>query len=354
MAVTRYTAAEADVDLVAGDLVRLWSGNLHSMAGEGPAKLDWYYRASPNGRARVVVLRAHGDSGDALVGCEGIGFRRVWCGERTLRAALLADLAVDGPHRTMFPALTLVREARSVAAGAADFQYGFPNDRAVGLFKRLGYPVLGTMVRYARVLRFAPYLAQRVGVPALARLGGGLLDLGDAALRGPPRMWAAARHRLAFLPGPDPRFNQLFEEARRRYRVIGERGSDFLRWRFFARPGPVSLAALLRRSDGALRAYAVVTQPDRTAHLSDFLGASEPELRALFALLLPSLAARGCASASVRFLGDRSIPRVLARCGFRRRDAERAVVLDAGEVATLAATLRDTESFYLTDADEDA
>jgi len=348
----RYSAEEREVDAVGDDLIRLWSGNLESMGADAPAKLDWYYRSSPYGRGRAVVLRAHGGAGDAVVGCQGIGFRRVRCDGRALRAALIADLAVERPHRGLFPALALVRRTREVAADAADFQYGFPNQLAVGPFRRSGYRDLGTMVRYARVLRHAPYLGRAIRARSLARAGGAVLDAVDGALRAVPRLAAAIRYRLDAAAAPDGRFDALFEEACRGHRVIGERGSDFLRWRFFGGRGAAELETLVRRGDGALRAYAVVRRQGDAAHLADFLAASEAELEALLRMLLAALRVRGCSSVSVRFLGTWRVVRLLERLRFRRREATRTVVFDAADPA-VAALLGEAEGLYLTDADED-
>lgn len=349
----RYVAEERDVDHAAADLVRLWGNSLASAGGDLHAKLDWFYRAAPAGPARAVLLTAiDGDDG-TVVGCEGIGFRRVWLGDRVLRAALLADLAVDPGHRTLLPALMLVRKTRETAASSAEFQYGFPNRKALGVFQRIGYRPLGTMARNVRVLRFGPYLARRVRLPLLSTLGGAVLDVAGAMLRALPLLRASAGFRLAFPSGPDERFDALFDVARTRYGVIADRGRDFLRWRFFAGQGRAELATLERRGDRALRAYAVVTRRDGVAHLSDFLAASDPELEALFALLAPVLRDRGCVSASVRFLGTARVRSLLERSGFRLRGADRTVVIDAGGDPALAAMIADVENHYLTDADED-
>jgi hypothetical protein len=153
--VTAYDAEERDLDAVAEEMAQIWSRNLETI-GEGvPAKVDWFYRSSPTGPGRVVMLRS---SCDGLVGCQGIGVRRVLLGDRALRAALLADLAVDLGHRTLHPALTLVRRTREVPSGVSDYQYGFPDKNAAALFARVGYHRLGHMTRYARVLRTRPYL----------------------------------------------------------------------------------------------------------------------------------------------------------------------------------------------------
>jgi len=349
----RYVAEERDLDHAAADMVRLWATSLVSAGGDLQAKLDWFYRAAPGGPARAMLLTVFDGDAGTVVGCEGIGFRRVWLGDRVLRAALLADLAVDPGHRTLLPALLLVRRARETAASSAEFQYGFPNRKAIGVFQRVGYRPLGTMARSVRVLRFGPYLARRVRLPLLSSLGGVVLDGAASILRALPRLRASAGFRLSFPSGPDERFDALFEDARSRYGVIADRGRDFLRWRFFAGQGRADLAALERRGDGALRAYAVVTRRDGMAHLSDFLAASDRELEALLALLLPVLRAQGCTAASVRFLGTARVRRLLERSGFRLRDADRTVVIDAGGDPALAAVIADVENHYLTDADED-
>jgi hypothetical protein len=352
MRATRYAADESDVDSVADDLVRLWSQNLTSMGGDAHGKLDWYYRSSPNGRGKAIVLRAHAEREAAIVGCQGIGFRRMRCGDRSLRAALLGDLAVDTQHRRLFATLELARRTHAVAEGAADFQYGFPNHLAIGLFQRLGYQTVGNMVRYVRVLRYSPYLASLVRPRALAAISGRVLDVGDAALGAVHRVRAATRYRLSYTTVPDGRWDILFEEASRAHRAIADRGRDFLRWRFFVRCPTSQLAVLLRRRDSALRGYAVLTPRGGTAHISDFLAASDPELEALLWLLAPSLRARGFSSVSVRFLGTKRVVRLLLRCRFRRRDADRGVVAAAADPSVVA-TITDTEGLYLTDADED-
>ena len=349
----RYVAEERDVDHAAADMVRLWGNSLASAGGDLHAKLDWFYRSAPTGPARAMLLTVFDGGEGTVVGCEGIGFRRVWMGDRVLRAALLADLAIDPGHRTLLPALMLVRKTRETAASSAEFQYGFPNRKALGVFQRNGYRPLGTMARSVRVLRFGPYLARRIRFPLLSNLGGAVLDGAGAILRALPRLRASAGFRLAFPSGPDERFDSLFDVARTRYGVIAERGRDFLRWRFLAGQGGAELATLERRGDGALRAYAVVTRRDGVAHLSDFLAASDPELEALLALLVPMLRAQGCASASVRFLGTARVRQLLERSGFRLRDADRTVVIDAGGDPALAAVIADVENHYLTDADED-
>jgi hypothetical protein len=272
-----------------------------------------------------------------------------------LRSALLADLVVEPAHRTLFPVLTLVRRAREIAAGSADYQYSFPNARALPVLQRVGYRVLGRMARRVAVLRAAPYVERRVPIPAVARISGAVLDAAVGAVRHRGRSRAAAGMRVELAQAPDDRIDSVYQEARSRYPLLAERTAAFLRWRFPGTCRPVDFAVATGRADGAPRAYAVITRAGSVAHLSDFLGAGDPDLEALLRLLAPVLRSRGFASASARFLGTGRVQRVLESCGFRRRDEDRAVVLDvSGCPAPLARVLLDAESHYLTDADEDA
>jgi hypothetical protein len=352
---TGYAAEERTPEEASADLLSLWSRNLHSLGDGGPAKLEGFYRTAPAGPGRAVLLLARVGGVATPVGCQGVGFRRVAFGERVLRAALLADLVVDPGHRTLFPVLTLVRRAREIAAADADFQYGFPNSRALPVLQRAGYRVLGRMARHAAVLRAGPYLERRVGVRALARAGGAVVDVAGALARRAGRRRAAVALRIELVPAPDDRVDAVYRDARGRYPLLPERSAAFLRWRFLAPGRPVEMAIATRIADGAPRAYAVIARDGYVAHLRDFLGATGSDLEALLLLLLPLLRSLGLTSASASFLGVSRVNGILASCGFRPRDAERAVILDAsGCPEPLARVLLDAGNHYLTDADEDA
>jgi len=349
----RYLAEEGDVDALASTMTRLWAENLGSAAGDLDEKLDWYYRRAPTGPGRVVALRLRAGDGGAgpgeVVGCLGIGARRVYTGGTVERAALLADLVVDRPHRTLLPAMMLARGARAFAARGTDFQYGFPNQSAVGLFERIGYERLGNMARYVRVLRFAPYVARRLAHPSLARLAGAALDVAARVLDVPSWFRAAGGYRLDWPEAPDASFDRLFATARGQYPMIADRGREFLAWRFFSRLADrPRLCTLRRRLDGELGAYAVIHRVGDVAHLADFLASSAATQIALVRAVLPVLAAEGCTSVSVRYLGPSIVADVLGRCGFRLRDATRAVVFTAADGRPAP-----RGDFYLTDADED-
>ena len=377
----RYDVFAREPERVADDLCRLWRENL-ALRTTPEAHFQWLYREAPDPPSRVFLLAAEaepaGPSGtsspacDDVVGTSGFSIRRFQLGGTDVRAAVCGDLVVSRAHRSLLPALRLVRAVREHAVGEYAFCYGFPNEKAQGVMVRAGFQVLGKTTRYARVLRHAGYLRQvaarvrsrpelapvvdsaarhrrlaRALAPVLApvldvaRLAGGLPDIARAR----------AAYRLVWLRAADARFDQLWDRARAEYDVIGARTSAMLRWRY----PRGEIAALLQRSDRALHAYALIERDDDAgaAHVRDAFG-HQAALGPLFDLLLPAAWWAGAHSLSIRLLGAPYLARVLVERGFEARPEQRTVVMQVGRSHEAArARLARADAWHLLDLDED-
>lgn len=364
----QYEVVTSNPELAGPDLYRLWCDNL-ALHTTPEAHFQRLYREAPEPSSTVFMLRARapGRANAEIIGSNGFSIRRFQLGAGLEgRAAVSGDLVVAHAHRSLLPALHLVRAIREHTMNEFALCYGFPNDKAKGVMVRAGFRVLGTMTRYARVLRHASYLprvaARLQASPRLAKildaaarhpLGRGLAPLLDLAqlARGLPEIaHACAHHRLALLDQPDARFDELWARARPEYDVIGVRTAAMLRWRY---PRGV-IAALVRSSDRALVAYALFElDASGTAHIRDVFGhksAFEP----LFALLLPALWRHGAVSASIRMLGAPYLAAVVGAHGFEPRPDRRTIVVQVGRAhEALRARLEKAASWHLLDLDED-
>jgi hypothetical protein len=372
----RYSVERRPFSEVAADLRRLWDGNL-TIEGGVDRKLAWLYREAPDLPDGVFMLAAEPEAGGdtatrAWVGTAGVLIRRVQVAERELRAGLLADLAVDRAHRSVGPALMLAREARAWTLGHLDLAYGFPNRHAEGVFKRVGYKVLGKMPRYARVLRHAgyaakvtaddlarapaplrSYLLRGLQQPAVAALAGLAADAAVLALGAAEGLGAASRLRLETLSRPDDRFDRLWAAAHASYVVVAQRTAHFLDWRF--PPGDdISFVVASARRTGEPRAYAVVQRDGDAMHIRDLFG-HPTDVPALLDLLIPALYAKGAASLSMRYLGAPWLVEVLAARRFAARTGERTITVGTADKLPpeLRTRIEDVASWHLTDADED-
>jgi hypothetical protein len=339
----------------AAEVMRLWRDNL-PLRGPAEAKRRWAYLDAPDGPSEAMVVRA--DDG-AAVGCAGIERRELWCRGEPVRAALLADFAIDRAHRIGFPAVLLQRAVQRHVEPRFDLSYGFPNQGAVAVHLRTGYHELGKMARYVRPLRFARYLRRRVDHPALARWAAAAIDPAARAA-----CWIAARSAahdfaLTWLIDVDGRFDALWATAAPTLPIACRRDAAMLRWRFLRNPfDRCTVAAISARATGRLVAYAIVRDGvDATAgiaELVDVLGDGPAALDALLDLLVPALTARGFEAASVRFLGTPAMIGLFARHHFALRAADRTIIVRPTARCPIAPdVVRDPRAWYLTDLDED-
>jgi hypothetical protein len=347
-----YLVRTPDVAEARDAMLSIWATNL-SVRGAPEARLRWFYSDGPHGPGWAFLLHT-GDPREAPVGVAGLGIRRLWLGDRPLHAGLFADLAIERAHRSGLPALALVRAVRRHVADQLDLGYGFPNHKAVAIYRRAGYHQLGEMQRYVRVLRSGPYVARRVRPPALACAAAAVADLAIAAYdRARARL--VRGFELTWIHAFDPRFDGLWAEGRHLAPIACERTEALLTWRFLRQPGHrYRIATLLDRRTRRLRAYAVVRVDTPVPELSDLYGAGLGELDALLRLLLPALSALGHGSVTLRFLGTPALPALLARHGFRLRPERRMVALALGDRLAGEPAVTDPAAWYLTDLDEDS
>jgi hypothetical protein len=359
-----YRASPRDPHDVEAELCRLWRENL-TLPASPERKFQWLYRDAPDAADIVYVLEAIEGDRTSIVGTNGTALRRYWVAGRELRAAISCDLAVDRTHRSLLPALCLVRALRNDGADRFDLVYGFPNGKAEGLLKRAGFTELGRARRWAKVLRHAHYvgrLSPRPNAPAvvrlvasfprIARVGASTLD----ALRSAVHLATAhvtATHHVRSYSAPDQRWDVLWHAARDEYDVVGARTAAFLRWRFPSSPG-TRFVALHAPGAETLRAYAVLQFDDATAaaHVRDLFG-HRADLGKLVDALIPLAYKAGASSLSVRFLGAPMVERLLVERGFALRDGDRSVVIDRVLGADGPVAL-DASRWHLFDVDEDA
>ena len=138
MTAFQYNVHYVEPNQVRDDLIRVWCSNL-PVNGHGPAKFDWTYQRAVDPSDGVFVLAAHNSENDAqIIGTAGLLARQFYTGDRPLRAAILADIAVDRPHRTVQPAIRLVHQVRRTALRDFDFAYSYPNKSTGEVFSRCG------------------------------------------------------------------------------------------------------------------------------------------------------------------------------------------------------------------------
>jgi hypothetical protein len=342
-----YVAERGDVERDRDTVLAIWRGNLGQ---EAPmrAKFDWFYRGCPFGEPLILLLR-HAPS-QASAGAAAIGPRRMLWRSREIRVGVLVDLAVTPEHRSLGPALMLERELAKAGSERFDLVYGFPNAKAVAVFKRIGcYGKLADMVRYAHVLRHRDYVARRLPV-ALATPASWLLD----RARRLGRAFRALRDEAvvaSWSAGTDAaRVDALWKRSTPGDGLIAVRDSTFLHWRFDDAPSSTTRFLLLSDpGDEALRAWFACQVKDAVLHVRDFWSEDGDRgiSRAHADALLRSAYAEGHAAVSFEFAGADARTVGWTAAGFSERGRRPVYGRWSNEEVTTGLDL------HLTSADED-
>lgn len=344
-----YVIVSASIADDSASILALWQEGL-SQNGMPEAKLDWFYRHSPEAMPDVYFL-LHGNRREP-VGVAAVGRRRMRFGTETLLARETVDFVVLPRHRTLFPAMLLQKAVlrHALEQGTHTILYGLPNPKSAAVFSRVGYRCVGQMVRRVRVLRLAGYLSRYL--PAwVSSVVGAIIDrvrLGAIALR----RSASSGFSSRWLERPDARFDDLWQRAAAPDVLMGVRDMAFLKWRFVDCPlYSYRFFTLVSTDDQLLLAYAVCEEREQSLHVRDFL--VDPNAPGAWARLWLDLSLEafrlGYTSLSLEFLGGEQIQRELDAAGMAVRE-KRPLYVSA---AAPWEGLMQERHWYLTRADED-
>jgi len=329
-----YEVRRADIKIDHDDIVHLIR-SADGKPGRSEEKFRWFYEKPYEGP--TIPLLLHHLPSNSTVGLIAIGSRRLLVNGQSISAGLMADLHVEAAHRSLLPALTLLRAATAAGLEEHGVLYGYPNTFAQPLMRRAGYELVAQFSRFVYLLRIANYLPNWIPKPIRLPIG----------LAADVVHWV--RHAL---PATLARRVLATENLYAPPAVVGAHKARFLNWRFgpdspqrcILLPAPASLETV---SAGL---NAVETRGD--VDYVRFLPYSDPTAKDSardWRLLLRTARRTGRASISFACTADAALQSRLIDAGFTYRDQRPVFAIWRAE---LASQLRGA-SWMLTDADED-
>ncbi len=353
---SHYTVEVADLAQDPSEVLALWVSNLPGYdAQNARAKLLLGYLANPAGASQILLLTTDDATPPARLaqGTQGLHARRFLLGADSLQAAALADLVVNPEHRSLGPALMLMRRSVDIAAKAYDLTYGLPNPRAAAVCTRAGLEPLGDLQRYAKPLFSGEKLSQRV--PAwLASLMAPLVDRALVvrdAFRGSK---SGLRLTCRSCSWSDPALDDVWAHRSAGW-LLSQRGAAMLRWRFDGARLPQSSprweVCVAHDAGSAVQGYVVWRQNADFIEVGDFFVKNVAEHLTPMMLGFARFARRHRAvSVSLEFFGNPEVVEGLLRAGLRVRPEAQTVFIGA----TTRAALIDPSIWYFTAFDNDA
>ena len=363
-----YSARPLSLEQDREVLLRLWRENMSDpRIGDVTAeRFRWLYETNPNGPARTWLGLT---DGGRVIGCGSLLPRRMSVAGRQLQAGILSDFTVDRDHRVLGPAMVLQRRILSDCREAGfDLVFGWPNARAIGVMKRIGYATVGIAHSWIKPLRtgarLAPLIAERYSkyLPSwltperVARMSAPLLD---RALAGRDLLLRAndlARTRVDLVDSVDDRVDLLWARAKNQL-ILGERNATFLDWRYSRFTTERYRYALLsdRASDQLLGYLVFTVRGDNALILDLFVDDIDRSMAPLVLGLTAELRAQSLGSLSLTYLGTPRFSAKLRSLGFFERGGDRPVIMwtTPGMPDDLRALLSNSANWFMLDGDLD-
>jgi hypothetical protein len=345
-------------------LLKLWRENMpdEEIARVAPERFRWLYDQNPAGPAQtwVGVLAP----GDEVIGCGSLVPRRMLVEGVEINAGILADFTVAKKHRTAGAAIAI---QRAVAKGGAPagfaFQYCYPNEAALPIFRRVRYQPIGETRSWVKPLRTEYKLRDYIKVKPLVKPIGKVVD---AALRANDWRTFLTRPRLfraRITDSADHRFDKLWANTQPRY-ITGERSSAYLNWRYAGfTSANYQFFCLHRRSfrigrrveDEELLGYVIYYVKENKVFVADIFCDFETNLGLLLFGFSDRMRDESYYSISVGYFGHPFLGEALEAQHFIKRPNTRVLLafLDKSAPEKLKQTVLDSQNWFMVDGELD-
>lgn len=343
-----YSIEEADLSISASVIQSLWVRNLVGHDKQSArTKLQHGYLENPAGRGTVILLIAEGQAEPQ--GAQGLHPRLFHHGERPIRAIGLADYVVNADHRSLGPALKLMRSGVQIGTERFDLVYGLPNPKAAPVCARAGLKRLGMVQRYAKPMASREHLARHL--PGwLVSWCAPFVDLGMAgrdalrSVRNPTRLACSPAH------WNDPALDELWSH-RPATTLLSERSGRMLQWRFGVEGRGEWQLCLAHDNSARVCGYVVWRNVRGFIEVGDFLAREQVSLIKPLMLAFAGMVRHTKApSISVEFFGSSKVVAQLREAGLVARPGQAPIFAGAATPATFLSP----EAWYLTSFDNDA
>jgi len=325
----KYYLSEADLDANRDQILGTWALGLEGLVDEAAEeKYRHCYIDNPAGAGMCLLL--YEQSRDSAIGAQGLIPRTFFAGQDRFTVATLADFVVAPEHRSLGPALILMRSCIELSRGRFEFVYGTPNDKSVAILNRAGIRPFGTLTRYTKLIRSQSYLRARV-LRWVASPAAAVADAAIACADFARDALFASQYRWSEQTSFGDEFEKVWE-GRQADIVTGERSPVTLRWRYStADPGTPWHFSLASDRSGTPIGYVIWRQVKGIAMVSDFFCSNmEKSVRALLQSFVVYVRRFPVQKASLEFFGRPSIGVALKACGFAPREQSPVVLVDHG------------------------
>jgi hypothetical protein len=199
-------------------------------------RFNWLYLNNPHGKAKVWCA-VDEQSGKTIAFTCALP-RLMKINGSDLLCWNCGDFSVDKKFRTLGVALKLRRAAKNdVDQGVVNFLYAHPNNKMEVIHKRVGHFCIGKMQRYVKLIRVNSLIQKKIGSRNLTDFFSFFLNPALSSFdffmfkkeKQFQKEWVSGKKF-------DQSYDDLFKKVSPNYKIIGDRSSKYLNWRYHNNP----------------------------------------------------------------------------------------------------------------------
>jgi hypothetical protein len=308
----RYKIINADVKTDIDNILSVLKRNL---PGPNKKKHFWKYENCPYGLARCYLV--YDEKTKLFVGSGGRFPREVNLDGKIVLAEMAADFAVDKEHRILGPALILQKQLQEEGKNFGTVvTYCTTNEEAKPIIKKVGFRKVGNIQSYVRILN-PRYIKKIFTQSYFFRITCFLLGYINKIISKENRVSKKSENNIEIINEFDKRFDDLNEKTKYQFKIIGDRSSKFLNWRFTQAPDiNYQIFSMVDKSNKLL-GYIVYYIENYVCQIYDisFLKINDV-VRSLIAEFIIAMKNEEVANIAVQYFGDSYIKKIFKEFHF--------------------------------------
>lgn len=347
-----YDILRGDLQKDKEDFLEFWKINFPRWPH---SKYEWFYEENFYGPAAYWLARDCDDN-NCLIGTTVLFPKRFLIDGQPGMIGIGGDFGVEKKHRGHGSAAMITDASFSYIdeAGLA-FIYATPNVASEKVATRQGFKIVGRAIRMVKILRSVDYVNRFLKIRPISKIFSMPIDWILKSRSRDSSYRRAENRNFEILDDFDERFDKLWHEAAPDYRLIGERTSAYLHWRFTQCPFKTfKIFALTEKPSDDVLGYVICRTEDRNLIIADFFVLNMDEvIETLLAEFLIYQRKQDIDTVTLFFFGNKKAREKFKAYGFSQRPDNRSIIAYIKDDSPYCDCVLDEDNWYFMEGDND-
>ncbi|MCP3178148.1 GNAT family N-acetyltransferase [Desulfuromonas sp. KJ2020] len=320
-----YSIVNADLKEDQDLIVSLWKRNFE---GSPNGRFEWIYKNNPYGQPITFLLREENDG--SIIGSYSLFPRTIWINGEYYTGYICGDLVVDTQHRTLGPAMTLIKAALKKSEEEDLVLFGFPNNLSGPVLLLCGFKEIGPRTQLTKVIKSEYLISRHIKQKYVSKILSYPVDMYLSFKYCDMFNNKKNKYKFEVLDSFDSRFDELNDNVLPQCSLKGVVSSQYLSWRFENSPyGKSLIFVMTEKESNKIIGFIVFCENKKKISILDLAikNNSMEEFRLMISRFSKELKSKKYESISYQYAGDNNFLNILKKNGFSIRSQELKTIL---------------------------